>query len=104
VDKETLFKRRAADTLDTIDLEDFVVTVRGLSRGEVNKAREFEDDEKQARLIVTMGLVDPQLTAQEVAEWFDLAPAGDTIRVLDKIAELSGLAEDARKSDHAKAE
>lgn len=99
MDKETLFKRQACDRLGVVDLDDFVVTVRGLSRGEVKKAQEFDSDEARDRVIVAMGMVDPKLTAKEVAEWFDIAPAGDTVAVLAKISELSGLNEGARKSD-----
>lgn len=98
MDAETLLKRRAADTLDTVNLGDLAVTVRGLSRDEVQVARAFENEDKRDRLLATMAFVDPEMSPQEVAEWFKGAPAGDTVKVLAKIAELSGLAEDARKS------
>lgn len=98
MDKETLFKRRAADTLDTVDLEDFVVTVRGLTHDEVEMAQKFDDSAKRDRLLVVMGMVDPVLTPADVEEWFKIAPAGDLVRVLEKLAQLSGLDEGAGKS------
>lgn len=98
MDKDTLLKRRAADRLDTVDLDEYVVTVRGLSRGEVQAARKFEDEDARDRLIVTMAMVDPPMEPADVKEWFDVAPAGDTVKVLEKVSELSGLTEGARKS------
>lgn len=99
MDKETLLKRRAVDTFDTVLIGDDTVTVRGLSRDEVLIARRLDDDDASDRMTITMALIDPaDMTPADVAEWFKSAPAGDTVRVLEKIRDLSGLGEDARKS------
>jgi hypothetical protein len=96
VDKAALLKRRATDTTDTVPIGDIGnVTVRALSQGEVSRAK--DDDDYESKLI-SSALIDPEMTQAEVREWLDTAPAGDTVAVMDKIADLSDLTEGARKS------
>jgi hypothetical protein len=97
VDKETLFKRRAADRIDTVDLGDFVVTIRALTTAQVNLVKD-QEDELRNRRIVSWSMVDPELTPAEAGEWMEIAPAGDIVKVIEAVTELSGLGEGAGKS------
>lgn len=110
MDKETLFNRKARKGTTTVTLDsDVVVVVRGLTRGEVQDCRKGKPDEDvYERRIITAGLVDPEMTYEEVTLWLagdpddpddDGAPAGDSVKVTTAIAELSGLTEQgAQKS------
>lgn len=112
MDKEVLFKRKAAgaDRVVVVELDDGVeVTVRALTRGEVQRAREALPDEHayELRLLAT-AIVDPVMSLEDVELWIDGdpgdpadngAPAGDSVRVMKRVAELSGLTEQgAQKS------
>lgn len=101
MDKEVLFKRKAVDRVEAVDLGDgAIVTVRALSRGEVQT---LKDENASAHTfenrLVSAALIDPAMTPSEVAEWLDDAPAGDSAAVAKAVANLSGLAEGAPKSD-----
>jgi len=110
MDKETLFNRKAHKGTTTVTLDkDVVVVVRALTRGEVEDCRsgKKDDPDYELRLIAT-GLVDPEMTLEDVRLWMqgdpddpddDGAPAGDSVKVTTAIAELSGLTEQgAQKS------
>lgn len=93
VDKATLL---AAGKLheETVEVPDVgTVTVRGLSRGEVFKLQQkaLNPDDLEVHLLVR-GMVDPELTKDEVVTWRDEA-MGDVIDPIStRIMELSGLA------------
>lgn len=98
MDKELLFKRKAAGRTREVPIEDVgIVTVRALSREEV-KACKDDNGKTQENKLIARGMVDPVLTPEEVSEWLDEAPAGDSLAVMDAIADLSGMAEGAQKS------
>jgi hypothetical protein len=108
LDKAALLSRKRSDRTEEVDLGDGTVTVRGLSRGEVNRARvaagKGSKDNQVATLdnhYIAAALVEPEMTVAEVAEWLEDAPAGDAVAVLGVIQELSGLAEGAQKSGNA---
>lgn len=99
MDKEALLGRKASDTRSVpIDGVGDVV-VRGLTRGEVKAVNaDYKGDDRENALI-SLALVDPVLTVDEVATWLDEAPAGDSVAVMNAVAELSGMAEgSAQKS------
>lgn len=105
LDKEALLKRKRSDRTEEVDLGEGTVTVRGLTRGEINHARAVASKgskEKQVETLdnhyIAAALVDPEMTVAEVAEWLKDAPAGDSVTVLAAIQELSGLSEGAQKS------
>lgn len=111
MDKNVLLQRKANLSTEPVELaEGVVVTVRGLTNGEVRAAREQAKDNKKRyeHLLVVAGLVDPKLTEAEVGLWLEGdpddpddvgAPAGDAVVVMGAIQRLSGLArEDATKS------
>ena len=103
MDKDVLFKRKATDRVETIDLgDDAAVTVRALSRGEVKRMKEDEDSPYSLEnRMIAASLVDPVLTPSEVSEWLDEAPAGDSVSVVSAVSRLSGMDEGAAKSDVA---
>lgn len=69
-----------------------IVKVRGLRTDELRQATnpDMDDDELSVH-IVSAGLVEPEMTPEEVAQWKSLAPAGHFLGVYNKVAELSGL-------------
>lgn len=99
MDKDLLLKRKASGRTREVPIEDIGnVTVRALSRGEVSRVkRDFPEDQVENALI-SLALVDPALTPEEVGEWLDEAPAGDSVAVMGAVAELSGMSEGADKS------
>jgi hypothetical protein len=99
VDKELLKKRRAADNTRQVPIDDLgSVTVRALSRTEVKRATVKNDEDQTEANFISAAMVDPVMTPEDVAEWLDGAPAGDSVAVADAIAELSGMSEGAQKS------
>lgn len=98
MDKTALLKRRASDSRQDVDLGGgLVVTVRGLTRGEVVTAQKAGEDGMDG-MILCLGMVEPSMTPADVKEWLETAPAGDPQAVMDAIRDLSGLGEGARKS------
>jgi hypothetical protein len=92
VDKEKLLARRLAD--DTVMVDGVgEVQVRALSRKEVMNARKFGggDLAKMEQFMLHKGMVDPELTLDEVEVWQDGAPAGEIEPIARKIAALSGM-------------
>lgn len=100
VDKEALKARRALAIRDVVLPGGMgTVTVRALTRGEVLAARKRTSDEANLELVlVSTAILDPPMDVQDVAEWFEVAPAGESVAVTEAIRELSGLSEDAAKS------
>lgn len=68
------------------------VWVRPLSRTEVLEAQD-EDLSTAAfeYLLVSMAMVDPELTVDDVRRWASVSPAGHIEKVVSKIRDLSGL-------------
>lgn len=95
-----LKSRKAINETDKVAIGDVTLTVRALSRAEVKELRDANASKKtfENRLIAA-ALVDPIMTAVDVAEWLDDAPAGDSIAVMDVVSRLSGMDEGAGKSD-----
>lgn len=81
-----------------------VITVRGLTRAEVLRLKMGQERGKIDHLefeqrMVSLGLVDPEMTPQEVATWQATERAGGALAdVTEAIAELSGMGEGADKS------
>ena len=93
--KARLLKPRVPE--GTVDLEIGTVRVRGLSRGEVFMTQQAKGVEASERKIVAIGMVDPEMTEDEVRQWQRSSPAGEMEAVVDKISELSGLNKSAEK-------
>lgn len=100
---EALIKVRA-------DEEDFtlptgaLVRVRGLSRGEVYMMQKskadggIRDEQAWERRMVSLALLQPELTEEQVGEWQQGPAGGDLEELTDKIRELSKLGQGAEKS------
>jgi hypothetical protein len=80
------------------------VRVRGLSRGEVfamQKSRAdggIKDEAAWERRMVSIALLTPEVTEDQVGAWQRGPAGGDLEAVTNKISELSGLSEGADKS------
>jgi hypothetical protein len=111
MDKNVLLRRKASLGQEAVTIDQgIVVTVRGLTNGEVRTCRETAEGNSTAyeREVISAALVDPVMTPAEVALWLDGdpndpedmgAPAGDSVKVMAAVQRLSGLAkEDATKS------
>lgn len=76
------------------------VLVRGLSRWEMVAVQKLEDDrQRQDNLAVFYGLVEPDMTEDEVMAWRKAGAAMEIEGIARKINELSGIGKDAAKSD-----
>lgn len=94
--KARLLKARLPE--GTVDLEGIgTVRVRGLSRGEVFLTQQAKGVELHERKIVTIGMVDPVMTEDEVKQWQRNSPAGEMEAVVEKIRDLSGLGDASAK-------
>lgn len=90
MDKELLFKPRLPEA--DVDVPGVgTVRVRGLNRLEAMHVQSAKTPEATDRIILSLGLVDPALTEDEVRQWQKASAAGEIERVSEKIAELSGM-------------
>lgn len=74
------------------------VRVRGLSRDETIDLQVLVGSKATECAVIALGLVDPVMTEDEVAEWQHVGLAGELEPVSTKIAELSGMLEDSAKA------
>lgn len=77
------------------------VEVRGLSRYEVLVSKDKEERlgvVAMERMMLAAGVVNPSMTEADVTAWQKAAPAGEIEPVINKIAELSGMLDDAAKA------
>ena len=96
MDKELLFKPRLPEA--DVDVPGIgMVRVRGLNRAEAMQVQSAKGTEATERVILALGMVDPELTEAEAGRWQKAAPAGEIEPVSRKIAELSGMVEGADK-------
>lgn len=96
LDKELLFKPRLPE--DEVPVPGIgVMRVRGLSQAEAHMVEQVSGSAARERKILSMGLVDPELTEAEVGQWQKAAPAGEVTRVALKVADLSGMLDGADK-------
>lgn len=101
MDKEALLAPRIAVRTEEVPVEGGTVTVRGLSRMELILAQKLEHDRpKQEQFLLSVAMVEPELTEGEVKAWQkQIGTCGEIETVARKINELSGLGKDAAKSD-----
>lgn len=70
------------------------ITYRALSRDEVLNGRERNKGKTTAEIecyLVSLAMVDPMLTPEDVAQWQKMSPAGELERITGKIMRLSGM-------------
>lgn len=73
--------------------------VKPLSRKEVEACKVADDDDQTEINFVRIGLVDPQLTSEEVVAWRQDGVVGDWVAVCNAIRDSSGMADGANKSN-----
>lgn len=98
MDKEALFAARLPEA--DVEIPGVgTVRVRGLSRHEMLTAGRSESKgvEAMERIMLSYGMVDPQLGEDDVARWQKASPAAEIMPVVSKINELSGIGRDAQK-------
>ncbi len=96
MDKELLFKPRLPEA--DVDVPGVgTVRVRGLSRAEAMHVQDVKGTEARERRLVSLGMVDPELTEAEVGKWQKASKASELEPVTEKITELSGLLESSAK-------
>lgn len=98
IDKSTLFVRRLAE--EDIALPGVgTVRVRALSRSEALLVSDREmSTAKMEQLLLSMAMVDPEMSEADVLAWQDAAGAGELEPVTQVIQRLSGLRKNAAKS------
>lgn len=97
IDREAFLKHRLGER--TVELPGVgMVRVRGLSREEAFSLKKEADVEAMERKLVEIAMVEPKLSADDVAEWYAHAPAGEIDLIVGPIQELSALNEGAPKS------
>lgn len=74
------------------------VAIRALTRDDVLATQQADDVAGADNMIISLGLTDPKLSVDEVAQWAANDAAGDLVAVSDAIARISGLKEGAGKS------
>lgn len=74
------------------------VLVRGLTRGEVLRAQGANGTAAIEQRMVSIGLVDPKMTAEQVKAWQESSNAGELEPVTRVIQRLSGLEDGADKA------
>ncbi|WP_422733997.1 hypothetical protein ACN26Y_29860 [Micromonospora sp. WMMD558] len=97
VDKDALFRPRCPE--DNVELPGVgTVRVRGLTRAEVVQIAKGANDGKDMEpLSLSLAMVDPQLTEDEVRQWIGVAGFGEIETLNQRINELSGIAGRADK-------
>lgn len=99
VNKEDLFKVALPE--DEVEVEGLgTFKVRGLTRAEVLLVRQGKKETDFVGMecaLLVHGLVEPKLTAAEVAQWQRSRPSSEVQLVSDRIAQLSGLTQTAPK-------
>ncbi len=84
----------------TVDLDGVgTVHVRGLSRFELLLAGKVGGDDValMERKMLSMAMVDPEMTEKDVEAWQKNSPAGQIAPVVAKVNELSGVGQAASK-------
>lgn len=101
--KETLLGVRHTDTSSGYPEEDIpipglgMVRVRGLSRHEVLHIQAVKTVAAVERMTVSLGMVDPPMTEDDVKRWQKVSVGGELDEVTRTIGRLSGMLSDSPK-------
>lgn len=96
--KAKLLARRLGTTTVPTEVGDLVV--RGLNRDEGRRVAEQTTLADRDRLMLSLGLVEPAMTPDEVDEWASAAPAGELEDVSRAIAGLSKMLDGDAKEQY----
>jgi hypothetical protein len=91
VDKATLLKGFLPERDVELPSGTGTVRVRGLSRQEAVAVSSCENEQDMERMALVAGMLNPQLTLQEVVEWSQVAVAADVQAVAKAISDLSNM-------------
>jgi hypothetical protein len=87
---------------DTLEIEGVgTITVRGLSRFELLLAGKNAGEQGTAVMeqhMLSMAMVDPEMTTEDVKAWQKASPAGEIMPVVNLVNRLSGVGQGADKS------
>lgn len=94
--REAILARKLGQ--EEVELSDgATVMVRGLTRAEAIEMGQLGTVAERDAWMVATGLVDPELSVDDVVAWFGQGAAGDADRIAKKITELSGMADGQAK-------
>lgn len=105
VSKDQLLKPRIGEATVTIDGIG-ELHIRALTRAqalEVQKLHASDDVLGGENLLISLGVVRPALTADDVAAWAEAAPSGELQAVSVAIARVSGMTVDSGKEAYKSA-
>jgi hypothetical protein len=101
--RDEILARRTGRGLATLP-DGGTVAIRALTRDQIMEVQDQSRTlQERDTLMIALGMTDPVMTEEEVAEWAANAPAGDLTAVSEGIADLSGLRQGAGKSRVASA-
>ena len=98
-----LAPRTGAGSTRTVTVNGVDVTVRALTRKEILSAQKDHDGSDTAAIecaMLSLALVDPVMTPEEVATWQAVSPAGELEPVTDALSELSKINVGAAKETY----
>lgn len=99
--REQILARKVAGNTEEHKIGDDVVIIRGLTRDEslsMRQASESGDLGAADNLLIHYGLVEPEMSVDDVAAWAAADDAGTLVDLSQAIARLSGMSEGAGKS------
>jgi hypothetical protein len=96
--REQILARKVAGRTEVYPVDDGEVVIRGLTRNEALAVREADTLADKDNLLISLGLVDPVLSPEDVAAWAENDEAGVLAGISTRIGELSGMGEGAGKS------
>lgn len=98
MDKEALLKPRLPET--EVDIDGVgTIRVRALTREEAIQVGDLKSTLDRERRMLTMAMVQPAMTIQDVQQWQRISPAAELEKVTTVIARISGmLPEEAKEA------
>ncbi len=96
--REQILARKVAGKTEIYPIDDGEVVIRGLTRNEALEVREAETLADKDNLLISLGLVEPTMSPEDVAAWAESDEAGVLAGLSERIGVLSGMSEGAGKS------
>lgn len=100
--RDDILARKIHGYTEPFPIGDDNVIIRGLTRAETGQVREAGSIDAGDHVLISCGLVEPKMTPEDVAAWFDNDEAGVLTKLSNRISELSGMVEGAEKSRNAR--
>lgn len=98
IDRDALLKPRTGE--ETVEIPGVgEVRVRALTRGEALSLKGVSDDVARIeQCVLSLALVEPEMSEADVKAWQDTSPAGEQQVVFDAVLRLSGMEQVAAKA------